>query len=82
MALARQPGHAVVFLLQYGLVAGGNKPASNKSRSAGGLWTRWVSGCMWSMPQAESVVSQFAGDKRGETPRGESARRFCTRETV
>ena len=48
-ALARQ------FFLQFGLVA---KPASNKSRSAGGLCTRWVSGYMWSRPQAESVARQ------------------------
>ena len=44
--------------------------------------TRWASGCMWSRPQAESVASLFAGDKRGETPRGESARRFCQEATV
>ena len=59
--------------MQCGLVA--DKPASNKSRGAGGLWTRWVSGCMWSRPQAESVAGQFAvkavceiagGDKGGQ----------------
>ena len=61
--------------MQCGLFA--DEPASNKSRSAGGRWTRWVSGCMWSRPQAESVASQFAGDKCGETLHGQSALRFC-----
>ena len=43
-------------VLQCGLVA---KPGSNKSRSADGLWARWVPGCIWPRPQAESVVRRI-----------------------
>ena len=35
------------------------KVASNKNESADGLCTRWVPGCMWSRPKAESVVTQL-----------------------
>ena len=47
--------------LQCGLVA--DRPASNKSRGAGGLWTQWVPGCVWSRPQSESAATLQASPK-------------------
>ena len=63
-------------LMQCGLLAGANQPAT-KAKVRGVFQTRWVSGCMWSRPQAESAVKQICDKSHSQ-----SAQRFCQKRKV